>query len=108
VFTVPSHRPHIAWVNHPETTPQLLFIRRTTRPSDRFSSHIAFPGGRSEPTDTSHLYTVLRETWEEIGVDLDEREFVNVARLDDREITTSLGKRLLMILSPFGELEHVQ
>jgi len=27
-----------------------------------------------------------------------------VGRLDEREITTSLGKRLLMILSPFGEL----
>jgi hypothetical protein len=27
---------------------------------------------------------------------------VQVGRLDEREITTSLGKRLLMILSPFG------
>jgi len=36
-------------------------------------------------------------------VDLAEREFLQVGRLDEREITTSLGKRLLMILSPFGE-----
>lgn len=36
-------------------------------------------------------------------MDLAEREFVQVGRLDEREITTSLGKRLLMILSPFGE-----
>ena len=92
-----------AWVNHPTTTPQLLFIRRTTRPTDRYSSHIAFPGGRSEPSDKSSHYTALRETWEEIGVDLAEREFGWVGRLDDREITTSLGKRLLMVLSPFGE-----
>lgn len=92
-----------AWVSHPETTPQIMFIRRTSRPSDRYSSHIAFPGGRSEPSDTSSHYTALRETWEEIGVDLAEREFALVGRLDDREITTSLGKRLLMILSPFGE-----
>jgi 8-oxo-dGTP pyrophosphatase MutT (NUDIX family) len=49
------------------------------------------------------LYTAYRETWEEIGVDLAEKEFVQVGRLDEREITTSLGKRLLMILSPFGE-----
>lgn len=35
-------------------------------------------------------------------MDLAEREFVQVGRLDEREITTSLGKRLLMILSPFG------
>jgi len=50
------------------------------------------------------LFTAYRETWEEIGVDLAEKEFVQVGRLDEREITTSLGKRLLMILSPFGQL----
>ena len=50
------------------------------------------------------MFTAYRETWEEIGVDLAEKEFVQVGRLDEREITTSLGKRLLMILSPFGEL----
>jgi 8-oxo-dGTP pyrophosphatase MutT (NUDIX family) len=92
------------------TTPELLFIRRAgSAPSPgssgshaRWSSHIAFPGGRHEPSDESALYTAFRETWEEIGVDLAEREFVQVGRLDEREITTSLGKRLLMILSPFG------
>lgn len=35
-------------------------------------------------------------------MDLAEKEFIQVGRLDEREITTSLGKRLLMILSPFG------
>ena len=95
-----------AWVSRPETTPQIMFIRRTSRPSDRYSSHIAFPGGRSEPSDTSSHYTALRETWEEIGVDLAEKEYGFVGRLDDREITTSLGKRLLMILSPFGESSY--
>ena len=99
--------PHVAWVTHPGTIPELLFIRRShssSPPSShgRWSSHIAFPGGRHEPSDESALYTALRETWEEIGVDLAERDFVQVGRLDEREITTSLGKRLLMILSPFG------
>lgn len=98
----------VAWVNHPGTVPELLFIRRSPSHSPnggshRWSSHIAFPGGRHEASDESALYTALRETWEEIGVDLAEREFVQVGRLDEREITTSLGKRLLMILSPFGE-----
>lgn len=103
----PTSTTYLAWVSHPDTTPQLLFIRRTSRPSDRYSSHIAFPGGRSEPSDTSSHYTALRETWEEIGVDLAEKEFGFVGRLDDREITTSLGKRLLMILSPFGQYSPV-
>lgn len=99
----------IAWVNHPGTIPELLFIRRAAShtPSggqSRWSSHIAFPGGRHEQSDESALYTAFRETWEEVGIDLAEREFVQVGRLDEREITTSLGKRLLMILSPFGKL----
>ena len=94
-------------MNHPDTVPELLFIRRASNQvsstgQHRWSSHIAFPGGRHDASDESALYTALRETWEEIGMDLAEREFIQVGRLDEREITTSLGKRLLMILSPFG------
>src|SRR5262249_37723599 len=40
-----------------------------------------------------------------IGLDLAERDYVCIGQLDDREITTSLGKRLLMILSPFVFLQ---
>jgi 8-oxo-dGTP pyrophosphatase MutT (NUDIX family) len=86
-----------------EGTPEILYIKRATRASDRWSNHIAFPGGRQEPGDESSLYTSLRETWEEVGIDLAERkDWIEVGQLDDREITTSLGKRLLMVLSPFG------
>jgi 8-oxo-dGTP pyrophosphatase MutT (NUDIX family) len=45
----------------------------------------------------------MRETWEEVGLDLADRDFLKIGQLDDREITSSLGKRLLMVLSPFGE-----
>ncbi|KAK4683727.1 hypothetical protein P7C73_g6503, partial [Tremellales sp. Uapishka_1] len=102
----------LPWVNHPGTVPELLFIRRTAPTSStahksgsRWSSHIAFPGGRHSSEDKSALFTALRETWEEIGIDLAEKEFLEVGRLDEREITTSLGKRLLMILSPFVFLQ---
>lgn len=47
----------------------------------------------------------MRQTWEEIGIDLAERDYISIGQLDDREITTSLGKRLLMILSPFVFLQ---
>lgn len=47
----------------------------------------------------------MRQTWEEIGLDLAENEYTCIGQLDDREITTSLGKRLLMILSPFVFLQ---
>ncbi|OCF41715.1 hypothetical protein I317_04419 [Kwoniella heveanensis CBS 569] len=110
----------LPWVNHPNTVPEILFIRRaphnspsssssssstTSHTHARWSSHIAFPGGRHEPDDQSAYFTALRETWEEIGVDLAEKEFLHVGRLDEREVTTSLGKRLLMILSPFVFLQ---
>lgn len=51
------------------------------------------------------MYTAMRQTWEEIGLDLAESAYLPVGQLDDREITTSLGKRLLMILSPFVFLQ---
>ncbi|WVQ80395.1 hypothetical protein IAT38_002500 [Cryptococcus sp. DSM 104549] len=103
----------LPWVNHPHTIPELLFIRRANPPQTtpaphahhRWASHIAFPGGRQEPDDASSYFTALRETWEEIGIDLAERDFLHVGRLDEREVTTSLGKRLLMILSPFVFLQ---
>ena len=47
----------------------------------------------------------MRQTWEEIGLDLAENDYTCIGQLDDREITTSLGKRLLMILSPFVFLQ---
>lgn len=51
------------------------------------------------------MYTAMRQTWEEIGLDLAEPAYTPIGQLDDREITTSLGKRLLMILSPYVFLQ---
>lgn len=51
------------------------------------------------------MYTAMRQTWEEIGLDLAESAYAPIGQLDDREITTSLGKRLLMILSPYVFLQ---
>ena len=39
----------------------------------------------------------MRTTWEELGIDLADKEWLAVGQMDDREITTSLGKRLLMV-----------
>ncbi|KAK0563520.1 hypothetical protein OC844_002182 [Tilletia horrida] len=86
-------------------TPELLYIKRASRTGDTWSAHVAFPGGRAEPSDENGLYTAMRETWEEVGIDLAEPEFVSIGQLDDREITTSLGKRLLMVLSPYVFLQ---
>ncbi|KAG9009518.1 hypothetical protein FRB94_014197 [Tulasnella sp. JGI-2019a] len=98
------------WVKQPGCVAELIYIRRrapvgsssgTSGSAPQQKQHVAFPGGRMEPGDEGEMYTAMRTTWEELGIDLAEPEWIPVGQMDDREITTSLGKRLLMILSPF-------
>lgn len=49
---------------------ELLFIERATREGDPWSGHMAFPGGRFQPGDPDVVHTALRETQEEVGIDL--------------------------------------
>ena len=49
---------------------QLLFIRRAENPNDRWSGHMAFPGGRVDDTDDGPLAAAHRETREEVDLDL--------------------------------------
>jgi len=50
---------------------EILFIRRAEHPRDPWSGQMAFPGGRAEPGEEDLKATAVRETAEEIGVDLD-------------------------------------
>lgn len=49
----------------------LLLIRRAERPGDPWSGHLALPGGRFSPADVDLVATAIRETFEEVGVDLE-------------------------------------
>src|SRR5437773_11268736 len=60
---------------------EALFIHRAVRVGDTWSGQIAFPGGRREPADLDLRATAIRETMEEIGVDLSNAEPLGV--LDD-------------------------
>lgn len=49
---------------------ELLLIRRAIRDNDPWSGHMALPGGRRDPGDVDAIATAMRETHEEVGVDL--------------------------------------
>jgi len=50
----------------------ILFIKRTEREGDPWSGQIAFPGGHRGSTDHALKETAIRETKEEVGVNLRE------------------------------------
>ncbi|MBX2810315.1 MAG: CoA pyrophosphatase [Myxococcales bacterium] len=56
---------------------ELMFIKRAETPKDPWSGHMAFPGGRMEPNDSSPLATAIRETHEEVELQLHEREMIS-------------------------------
>ena len=49
---------------------QVLLIRRAERPGDPWSGHMGLPGGRWESGDPELVDTAIRETREEVGLDL--------------------------------------
>ena len=53
-----------------EDRPSVLLIRRAERRGDPWSGQIAFPGGKMQPGDGTPLRTAVRETDEEVGIDL--------------------------------------
>lgn len=87
----------------------ILFITRAEYELDPWSGQVAFPGGRREPADGELLETALRETMEEIGIDLRGR-FALLGRLDDlRSKTVKLPN---VFVRPFvlkvGDIEGFQ
>jgi 8-oxo-dGTP pyrophosphatase MutT (NUDIX family) len=77
---------------------ELFFIQRAERENDPWSGHIAFPGGRREVRDATLLDTAVRETREEVGIDLSRAELL--ARLPDVPAFTRT-KRGTLVVTPY-------
>ena len=54
----------------PDDAPALCFIKRSERADDPWSGQMAFPGGRVARTDANPRAAGMRETAEEVGLDL--------------------------------------
>lgn len=59
-----------ALLHHGRDGVAVLLMRRADRPGDPWSGQVALPGGRHEPGDPDLRATAVRETAEELAVDL--------------------------------------
>ncbi len=78
---------------------EILFIHRAEDPRDPWSGHMAFPGGRVDPGDDSRLAAAIRETREEVGLDLEDLG-ERIGRLSDVQ-AIGRGRPLSMVITPF-------
>ena len=62
---------------------KILFVKRVERLSDPWSGQIAFPGGKKETKDSNLKDTVIRETFEETNIKLDEDNLIGVLEAID-------------------------
>ncbi|KAL6249516.1 hypothetical protein RBB50_003369 [Rhinocladiella similis] len=87
------------WVQ--DGDPELLFIKRAGRVGDKWSGHTALPGGKRDPEDADDLAAAIRETREEIGLDLETAHCLHAGNLPERLVSSSWGKEVLMVLCPY-------
>lgn len=80
---------------------EVLYVRRAEREGDPWSGQVSFPGGKQEEIDRgSDLTTAVRETREEIGVDLSSSRFECLGQINDRS-AYSRGAEIDLSISAF-------
>lgn len=94
-----SRRAAVAAILREGRSLDILLIRRSEQPGDPWSGHMAFPGGRSEPDDADLLSTAIRETREEVGIDLGAQAKL-LGQLDDLQ-AMARGHWIDLVITPF-------
>jgi len=72
----------------------LLLIRRAEHPGDPWSGQMGLPGGRRSPGDADLRTTAMRESAEEVGLDLTGARLLGL--LDDHAPTTTMLPPILV------------
>ena len=75
----------------------ILFIQRAEKPGDPWSGHMAFPGGHLDPEDENLRAAAVRETWEEVGLDLSSADYLGAV---DQQRAMPRGRTLNMLIAP--------
>lgn len=75
----------------------ILFIQRAEREGDPWSGQMAFPGGHKEEGDDDLKAAAMRETLEEIGLSLQDAEYLGAL---DHQQAQPRGRVLNMLIAP--------
>lgn len=78
---------------------EILLVRRADHPTDPWSGHMALPGGRFDDGDADLEQTAIRETREEVGIDL-AKHGTRLARLPDHPAIIRT-RRVGLVIAPF-------
>ena len=76
---------------------EILFIKRSEKLGDPWSGHMAFPGGHLDPQDDTLQHAAVRETQEEIGLDLTANDYLGAL---DHQRAMPRGRQLDMLIAP--------
>ena len=77
--------------------PEVLFIQRAIKPGDPWSGQMAFPGGHRDESDLGLKEAAMRETFEEVGLDLANGDYLGAL---DHQHAAPRGQRLDMLIAP--------